>query len=194
MTIVLPLKNRSIQAEIMQQGEFTDKIVPLSSKLLRFACFFLGNEEDGRDVVQDVLLKLWQDRLSLDRIGSLEAYAMQMVRNKCLDHLKSSRVVKHQSLSGAFQAFGEPVDHTEWKDTSQMLMRLAGQLPEIQRSILYLRDMEEREFEEISAITGLNVNAVRVSLSRARRQVREELMKIWEHETRRSSSITAKIF
>lgn len=177
----------------MQQGEFTEKIVPLSSKLRRFACFFLGNEEDGRDVVQDVLLKLWQDRQNLDRVANAEAYAMQMVRNKCLDHLKSSRVVKQRPLTGALQAFSEPVDHTEWKDTSQMVMQLAGRLPEVQRSVLYLRDMEQKEFDEISAITGLNVNAVRVSLSRARKQVREELLKIWDHESKRSRRITAEI-
>ena len=49
----------------MQENEFKNKIIPLSSKLQRFACFFLENKDDARDVVQEVMLKLWQNRDSL---------------------------------------------------------------------------------------------------------------------------------
>ena len=177
----------------MHQGEFTEKIVTLSSKLLRFACFYLGNDNDGRDIVQEVLLKLWQNRNQLDKVENAEAYAMRMVRNKCLDHLKSPRLSKIRPLPEASYTCREPSDHDnlEWKDTSRMVMELAERLPEVQKSILFLRDLEQLEFEEISAVTGLNINAVRVNLSRARKQVREELLKIWENETRRSRNITA---
>jgi RNA polymerase sigma-70 factor (ECF subfamily) len=177
----------------MQQDEFTEKIVPLSNKLLRFASFFLGNEEDGRDVVQEVLLKLWQNRIKLDGVSNAEAYAMQMVRNRCLDQLKSSRMTKFRSYPEVLQVVHDDADPTEWKDTNRLVMQVAGKLPEVQKSILFLRDMEQLEYEEISAVTGLNVNAVRVNLSRARKQVREELLKIWEHEIRRSKSYTSEI-
>lgn len=92
-----------------------------------------------------------------------------------------------------FQTFAD-YDVYEWKDSARMVMDLAGKLPEVQKSVIFLRDMEQMEFSEISTITGLNVNAVRVNLSRARKQVREELLKIWENESTRSQSITAKIF
>ena len=179
----------------MQQDEFTEKIIPLSSKLLRFACFFLGNSDDGRDVVQDVLLKLWENRKQLREVGNAEAYAMRMIRNKCLDRIKSFSVAKKSQVSEVslvFHETGDP-DALEWRDTTRMVMEMAGRLPELQRSILFLRDMEQLEFEEISAITGLNVNAVRVSLSRARKQVRDDMLKIWEYETRRSKNIAAEI-
>jgi RNA polymerase sigma factor (sigma-70 family) len=180
----------------MQSIEFNDKIIPLSGKLLRFACSFLDNKEDARDVVQDVLLKLWNNRNSLAKIENKESYAMRMVRNKSLDVLKSSRVIKLKSVDGNRSEFQEFADYDayEWKDTTRMVMDLAGKLPEIQKSVIFLRDMEQMEFTEISAVTGLNVNAVRVNLSRARKQVREELLKIWKNENTRSQSITAKIF
>jgi len=179
----------------MQSTEFNEKIIPLSSRLLRFACSFLNDKEDARDVVQDVLLKLWDSRNSLFRIENMESYAMRMVRNRCLDVLKSSRVVKGKPVKGDRSDFQEFADYDayEWKDTTRMVMDLAGKLPEIQKSVIFLRDMEQMEFTEISAITGLNVNAVRVNLSRARKQVREELLKIWENENTRSQSIAAKI-
>jgi RNA polymerase sigma factor (sigma-70 family) len=168
----------------MQSIEFNEKIIPLSSKLLRFACSFLDNKEDARDVVQDVLLKLWNNRDSLAKIENKESYSMRMIRNKCLDVLKSSRVMKLKPASGNRSDFQEFADYDayEWKDTTRMVMDLAGKLPEIQKSVIFLRDMEQMDFTEISAITGLNVNAVRVNLSRARKQVREELLKIWENE------------
>ena len=180
----------------MQSFEFNDKIIPLSSKLLRFACSFLDDREDARDALQDVLLKLWNNRNSLAKIENTESYAMRMVRNKCLDILKSSRVMKQKPTSGNRSDFQEFADYDayEWKDTSRMVMDLAGKLPEIQKSVIFLRDMEQMEFTEISAITGLNVNAVRVNLSRARKQVREELIKIWKNENTRSQGIAAKIF
>lgn len=178
----LTFEKQDRETEIMQQDEFTEKIVPLSSKLLRFASFFLGNDEDGRDVVQEVLLKLWQNRMKMDAVANAEAFAMQMVRNRCLDQLKSSRMTKFRPYPEVMQVVREETDQTEWKDTNRLVMQLAGALPEVQKSILFLRDIEQLEFEEISAVTGLNVNAVRVNLSRARKQVREELLKIWDHE------------
>jgi RNA polymerase sigma factor (sigma-70 family) len=180
----------------MQSIEFNEKIIPLSSKLFRFACSFLDDKEDARDVLQDVLLKLWNNRNSLAKIENTESYAMRMVRNKCLDVLKSSRVMRLKPVNGKSSDFHEFADYDsyEWKDTTRMVMDLAGKLPEVQKSVIFLRDMEQLEFTEISAITGLNVNAVRVNLSRARKQIREELLKIWENENTRSQSIAAEIF
>jgi RNA polymerase sigma factor (sigma-70 family) len=180
----------------MQESEFKDKIIPLSSKLHRFAFFFLENGEDARDVVQEVMLKLWQNRNSLEGVENHEAYAMRMTRNKCLDMLKSVRNLKMKTGEGYgfMRNASEDHDSIEWKDTARLVSDLAGRLPEIQKSVIFLRDMEQREYSEISAITGLNVNAVRVTLSRARKQVRDELLKIWDYESRRSNSVTAKIF
>jgi RNA polymerase sigma-70 factor (ECF subfamily) len=57
-----------------------------------------------------------------------------------------------------------------------------------------MRDIEQLEYEEIAGITGMDLNNLRVNLSRARKQIRDELLKIWTHEARRSKHIAAKIF
>lgn len=180
----------------MQENEFKNKIIPLSNKLQRFACFFLVNKDDARDVVQEVMLKLWQNRDSLASVENHEAYAMRMIRNKCMDTLKASRLFKLKTRGDQRYVIREYEDYDalEWKDTTRLVTDLAGRLPELQRSVIFLRDMEQMEFSEISAVTGLNINAVRVCLSRARKQVRDELLRIWENENRRSKSITAKVF
>lgn len=179
----------------MQINEFKDKVLPLSNKLLRFAGFFLNDREDAQDAIQDVLLKLWEKRETLARVENIEAFSMQMVRNKCLDKIKSSRIVPlnrdtEKMLSDRLQ---EHYDATEWGDTSALVMNLAGKLPEQQKTVIILRDIEQMEFTEIAGITGMNINALRVNLSRARKQVKDELLKIWENENKRSENITAKI-
>jgi RNA polymerase sigma factor (sigma-70 family) len=184
------------QQKAMQINEFKDKVMPLSNKLLRFAGYFLNDREDAEDVVQDVLLKLWEKRDTLGIVGNLEAFSMQMTRNKCLDKIKSNRVIPmnteiEKMLSGNSV---ENHDATEWNDTSALVMDIAGKLPEQQKTAIILRDVEQKEFTEIAEITGMNVNALRVNLSRARKQVRDELLKIWEYENKRSTNIAAKIF
>jgi len=74
-----------------------------------------------------------------------------------------------------------------------LVQRLIDRLPGHQRRVIRRRDIGQLEFEEISAITGMNVNAIRVCLSRARKQVREELLKIWEHEERRGKNIGSEV-
>jgi RNA polymerase sigma-70 factor (ECF subfamily) len=54
---------------------------------------------------------------------------------------------------------------------------IAG-LPDLQRTIIHLRDIEQLEYEEIATATEMNVNAIRVNLSRARKKVRDEILKI----------------
>jgi|WetSurMetagenome_2_1015567.scaffolds.fasta_scaffold89600_4 RNA polymerase sigma factor (sigma-70 family) len=179
----------------MQINEFRENIIPLSNRLLRFAGCFLKNEEDAKDTVQDVLLKLWQKRESLANVKNIEAFSMQMTRNLCLDKIKAQKPVRLNSEADLkINRFMEMYDATEWEDTANHVKRLIGKLPEQQKSVIFLRDVEQMEFSEIGKITGMELNAVRVNLSRARKQVRDELLKNWENEERRSENIAAKVF
>jgi len=87
----------------------------------------------------------------------------------------------------------EDYDPVEWVETSTRIRDLIGRLPEQQQTIMYLRDIEQNEYNEIEEITGLNANAIRVNLSRARKKVRDELLKTWNHENEHSKNIVAKI-
>jgi RNA polymerase sigma-70 factor (ECF subfamily) len=84
-------------------------------------------------------------------------------------------------------------DVVEWTETSTRIRALISRLPEQQQTVIYLRDIEQNEYNEIEEITGLNANAIRVNLSRARKKVRDELLKTWNHESEHSKDITAKI-
>lgn len=69
--------------------------------------------------------------------------------------------------------------------TKELIMKMIDGLPEKQRLVMYLRDIEEYEIVDIAEMAGLEENAVRVNLSRARNSVRVNLTKVFEYEKRR---------
>lgn len=179
----------------MVARDFKTSVLPVSKKLLRFATHFLKDEELARDVVQDVFLKLWQKRETLNEVENIEAFAMRMTRNRCLDVIRSNKVVPIDEETER-RLNAKTVDvhsKVELSETAQQIGKLIGRLPDLQRNVMQLRDIEQMSYDEIAEITGLQVNAIRVNLSRARKKVRDEFLKMNENENRRSKNFTATL-
>lgn len=169
----------------MDLQAFKQHILPVQGRLFRLAQFFLRNREEAEDAMQDVLLRLWTNRQQLDTYHSVEALAVQMTKNLCLDRLKSPARQKMADDSGLITAQDEsvsPYRQTELTDSIGLIRRLINELPEQQKFILHLRDVEEYSFEEIETITGLSINNIRVILSRARQRLRESYVKTNNYE------------
>ena len=164
----------------MLTREFRNEVLPISNKLLRFALQILQDEEEAKDALQDVFLKLWQKRDELEKVENIEAFAMRMIRNRCLDTMRSRRSVSIESLKIVNLAHKDSSDSDplEMAETVSMVKEIISGLPELQRTIIHLRDIEQLEYNEIVKATDLNVNAIRVNLSRARKKVRDEFLKI----------------
>jgi RNA polymerase sigma-70 factor (family 1) len=168
----------------MVARDFKTRVLPVSKKLLRFATHFLKDEDEARDVVQDVFLKLWQKRDSLNEIENIEAFAMRMTRNRCLDIVRANRVVPIDAETDR-KMKEETVDvheQVELSESAMQIRKLINELPDLQRTVMLLRDIEQLEYEEIAERTDLKVNAIRVNLSRARKKVRDEFLKINSNE------------
>ena len=164
----------------MNTQSFKSAVFPIQGKLYRFARIMLGNTEEAEDAVQEVLLKLWLNRQNLKNYRSIEALAMIITKNQCLDKLKSARWNKpHVGEPPEFeQAALTPYTMTELNDSKEVLIQLMQRLPEQQKLIMHLRDIEEYSYEEIEKITGLCINNIRVNLSRARKSIREMYTKV----------------
>ena len=179
----------------MIASDFKTQVLPVSRKLLRFAAQFLRDEEAARDVVQDVFLKLWQKRDELSDVGNIEAFAVRMTRNQCLDVIRADKSTELKKGQAGPQVHDSTDVHLnmELSETATQIKNLIGRLPDLQQRVMQLRDIEQFTFEEIEEITGLNANSIRVNLSRARKKVREELLKNEENEIRRNQEFTAKV-
>lgn len=180
----------------MVARDFKTRVLPVSKKLLRFATHFLKNEDEAKDVVQDVFLKLWQKKDTLSEIENMEAFAMRMTRNRCLDVIKANKVVPIDAETDR-KLKEESVDvhsKVELSESANQIKTLINRLPDVQRTVMHLRDIEQLSYDEIAEATDIKVNAIRVNLSRARKKVRDEYLKLNDNENHRNKTITASLF
>ena len=164
----------------MKSSEFKLLVMPYSTRLFRMAFHLLNNREEAEDIVQEVYLKLWGMRDELPKYNSLEALSIRITRNLCMDHLRRRKVnleaIKNRQIKIEFHT-PTPSEHLEQQEEVKVIHSLIAALPEPQRSLVHLRHLEGKEYEEISTMMNMNVNAIRVSISRARKQMREMLEK-----------------
>jgi len=179
----------------MLARDFKTEVLPMSNKLLRFALQILQNEEEAKDVLQDVFLKLWQKRDELEKVENMDAFAMRMVRNRCLDVIRSRRTVSMDVVKNNKQTDENysDTDYLENTDSVALIKRIIAELPELQRMVIQLRDIEQLEYDEIAKATDMNVNAIRVNLSRARKKVRDEILKIQNYGITENNHTTSKV-
>ena len=170
----------------MDVQAFKQRILPVQGRLFRVAQLFLRNREEAEDALQDVLLRLWTNRQQLGTYQSIEALAVQMTKNLCLDRLKAHRMQKMTDDTAWLDVSADgvsPYRQVELADSARLMQQLIDALPDPQKLIVHLRDVEECSFEEIEQITGLTINHIRVILSRARQHLRDSYAKLINYES-----------
>jgi RNA polymerase sigma factor (sigma-70 family) len=162
----------------MQQKEFITMVSPFKDKIFRLAKRLLISTEEAEDATQEVMVKLWTKNETLSELRSMEAMAMTMTKNYCLDQLKSKRAgnltLVHNNYTdsqASLQQKIEDVDSWSWVE------KIINDLPEQQKLVIQMRDIEQYEFEDIAKTLGMSEATIRVSLSRARKTIREIMTK-----------------
>ena len=162
----------------MNQNEFVQLIAPFKDKVFRLAKRLLISSEEAQDATQEVLVKLWSRKEHLSDYNNVEAFAMTMTKNYCLDQLKSKRASNLQIVHNNFTDREPSLDKkVEDIDSFNWVEKIINQLPEQQRLIIQMRDIEQYEFEEIAKILDMNEVSIRVALSRGRKTIREFMIK-----------------
>ena len=162
----------------MNQNEFTALVMPFKDKIYRLAKRFLISRDSAEDVTQDIYLKLWRNKEKLKTYNSVEAFAMTMTKNHCLDVLKLKNSSNLKIIHNNYKDNSQNLDReTDIKDSVSIVHKLIDGLPTKQKLIIQLRDVEQYSFEEIGKILEIKPTAVRVALSRARKTIREKLLK-----------------
>ena len=146
----------------MKQTEFLNIVLPFKDKLFRMAKRLLVSTEEAEDATQEILIKLWDKKNKMETYNNVEAFAMTMTKNFCLDRLKSKQAGNLKLVQA--------------KDSISWVERIMAELPEQQKMVLQLRDVEQYEYEEIEKLLDMKPTAIRVALSRARKTVREKLI------------------
>ncbi len=163
----------------MNQLQFIAATTPFKDKLFRLAKRLLVSTEEAEDATQEVLVKLWCKNEGLNKFASLEAFAMTITKNYCLDQLRLKRTtnqrLEHDNYVDQLPAVDKIIED---KDSLDWVDRVINHLPDQQRIIIQMRDVEQYEFDEIAQIMDMNETAIRVALSRARKTIRQNMIKI----------------
>jgi len=169
----------------MTQAEFLDIVMPFKDKVFRLAKRLLVSQEEAEDATQEILIKLWRNKQKIQEYNNVEAFSMTMTKNFCLDRLKSKHAQNLKIVHSNYQDKNVSLQkQVELNDSVDWVSKIMEELPEQQKIILQLRDIEQYEFSEISKMLDINETAIRVSLSRARKTLREKLTKTHNYGVR----------
>ena len=160
----------------MTQTDFVKLVMPFKDKVFRLAKRLLVSHEEAEDATQEILMKLWNNKGQIEQYKNVEAFSMTMTKNFCLDRLKSKQAQNLKIVHSNYQDNTTSLQkQVELNDSVAWVSKVIEQLPEQQKIILQLRDIEQYEFEEIATMLDMNETAIRVALSRARKTIREQL-------------------
>jgi RNA polymerase sigma factor (sigma-70 family) len=134
----------------------------------RFILHNCKDKDDAKDIIQDTYEKLWMTHPNVN-FEKAKSYIFTTAYRTMIDKIRRDK------KKGTFdEADLESHSHNErYSDVKQLLKEAVKKLPEIQRSVITLRDYEGYSYEEIGEITGLNESQVKVYIYRARLFLKE---------------------
>ena len=167
----------------MTEQTFKIQVFSCKDKMYRFAKRLLISTEEAEDVVQELMVKFWKNREDLTQIQNIEAYLMKSVKYECLNRLRHHKVVMEFQKEHLVEI--KTTENHQSTEIKEWILKWIEKLPDKQKLVIHLRDIEEYSVNEITEILEMEENAVRVNLMRARQKIKENLQKLFKHENER---------
>lgn len=157
-------------------NDFRNIWMPYADRFYRAAYYMLESEQDAEDAVQELYMKLWAARSSLDGIRNPVAYGLSLLKNICIDRIRRREIRKHEPLDvGTRVADSPPEARLTAKDELEQVLAEIDKLPDRQAQVMRLMVLENLDYKEISERTGLSQVHVRVLVSTARKTLKQKL-------------------
>lgn len=161
----------------MDVDEFKIKVMPLKNRLFRIVKRLLNDFETSEDALQEIMIKLWDKRNELEKHPNLEALAITITKNYCIDILRSKKIIPMEMNEEILEHHSDnPEMELEKSEVYKVLNNAISRLPDLQKLVLQLKDIEGYSYEEIAKILDKSVGTIRVTLSRARNHLRNILV------------------
>jgi RNA polymerase sigma-70 factor (family 1) len=153
-------------------------------RIFGYALWMVKNRADAEDITQEILIKVWEHGHNI-RLGSIKSWIMRATHNLCIDYLRK-RTVKYKyhqtyddedilySLPDA-ERTSDPGTETEQVFINEDLEQAIEKLPELQKKIIIMYEIQELKYREISDILGIPINSVKVNIFRARKNLQKLL-------------------
>ncbi len=157
----------------MTGEEFADRFLVYSDSFYRVALYILESDADAKDAVQEMYVRLWKARDTLSAVKNPKSYGIVMVRNLCLDKLRSSSYRNTELLRTDMMSEETPYEDISGKERFREVAKAISGLPERERTVLLMKVFDGLTYDEISERTGMSNLTLRVLLSNARRKIRK---------------------
>ena len=167
----------------MQESSFRNDILPLKDKLFRLALRITLDRAEAEDVVQDTMIRVWNKRDEWQQFESVEAYCLIVAKNLAIDR-SQKKDAQNVELSPEMAEEADtsgPYDRLVNNERMKIIHRLIDELPEKQRLIMQLRDIEGESYKDIAKVLQLTEEQVKVNLFRARQKVKQRYIEIDEY-------------
>ena len=164
----------------MKEISFRNDILPLKDKLYRLAVRITLDSAEAEDIVQDTMIRVWNKRDEWAQFNSIEAFCLTVARNLAIDRSQKSEA-QNIELTTETQEMSDgstPERQLERSEQMDLVRKLINELPEKQRTIIQLRDIEEKSYKEIADVMQLTEDQVKVTLFRARQRIKAKYNEI----------------
>ena len=164
----------------MKKISFRNDVLPLKNELFRLALRITLNRVEAEDVVQETMIKVWNRRDRWEELESIEAFCLTICRNIAIDKMRKMEN-QNQSLADEHDApdqsyASNPEEQAMQQDRIRLVRRLIDNLPEKQRSVMQLRDIEGKSYKEIAQILAISEEQVKINIFRARQTIRQKFI------------------
>ncbi|TAH44340.1 MAG: RNA polymerase sigma factor [Bacteroidetes bacterium] len=147
----------------MTTSEYNQCVDQHADGVYRFILKNIRDEEEARDVVQDSFEKMWKN------VANIEAAKAKSYLFTTAYHTMIDKIRKNKRMSSYTEVNEDSLFHSEqYSDLKQVLNNALNLLPDKQKAVLTLRDLEGYNYDEIGEITGLSSSQVKVYIYRAR--------------------------
>jgi RNA polymerase sigma factor (sigma-70 family) len=147
----------------MTVEEYNISVDNFSDGIYRFILRNIKNKDIARDIVQDSYEKLWT-KVSQVSFEKVKSYLFTTAYHTMIDYIRKDRKNENIDETETNQLFHS----MQYSDVQEILHEALDKLPEIQRSVILLRDYEGYSYQEIGYITGLTESQVKVYIYRGR--------------------------
>ena len=160
----------------MDNDEFKKRFLQFHSLIYRISYSILENRDDADDVSQEVFIKLWEQRGSLENVRNDEAFVVTMTKNLSIDllrnnHRKATSVIENKDTICEYRE----EERIDARDELSNVMKCMKVLPQTQQEVIRLRHFADMSITEIAEATRQTEVNIRQLLSRARRTMKEKL-------------------
>ena len=145
------------------------------AQCLVFAVHYTGNEHDAEEVIQQVFLRLWEKRATIEISGVVRSYLFAAIRNTAISNWRKETVRREkENVAGTFRMADPVVQSPVW-ELERSYLRALAVLPERCREVFILSRQEQLKYSEIAEVMNISVKTVENQMGKALKIMHKEL-------------------